>query len=234
MGKRRNIPPPLEMMVRLPVSGSPVGQRDSDPAVPDTSQGVADWMAASARSNQPIVLRVPRGYAVLFGLLAIGLIILAYLVGRASGFSAARQKAEAEYESKLAMLASLPLDDDALAALDLNGNQEGALEQFVAEGAIDPRQIGLNYLRLAHYPSDEADRLRRFLATQGVATALDPVDNGRFYNVYAVNRGVSADELQSVGAQFKRKMKLIGQRWKQQQNGGDALETMIFVKYKGS
>ncbi|MEE9211406.1 MAG: hypothetical protein V3U29_02010 [Phycisphaeraceae bacterium] len=237
MARRRDSPPPYEIMGNLSpadeLADLSAREQEAHEARAQPTGPVTWW----SQSKYPIVLRVPRGYAVLVGLLLAGLMILAYLVGHSRGYSVGLQRARAERESEAAMLADLPRFIPPMVADTAPGGDD-AIEYTnppVSEGnGRDPRQVGLNYLIVARYPLDEAQRLARFLASRGVETVLDPIDNGRFYHVVVVNKGIHGNPSESdEGKAFKRQMQLIGREWKRHNNNrGDALETMYYYLHQ--
>lgn len=102
--RRRNTMPPLEVMgqnltrpeaVRAspgkPAAPKPVSP--PEPAVmhkaPTDAPPPTGPQAILARSQQPMVLRVPQGLLVISGLVVIGLIVLAYMVGSSRGYNKA-------------------------------------------------------------------------------------------------------------------------------------------------
>ncbi|QDU71288.1 hypothetical protein [Mucisphaera calidilacus] len=189
--------------------------------------------------GEPLVLRIPKGFAAGAVALLLLLLVLAYWVGyqRGSGASV-RGEQNAVTPSPPGPLqietppAFIGADLDSAGVVPIN-LETTPLGPHRPGSDADPRRDGLNYLILATYPADEADRLADFLAGQGVATVLDPVNNARF-QVIAVNVGFTRDAFeQGIHETYRRTMLEIGRAWHAHngRRGSDALQDMYFYRH---
>ncbi|MFN3168935.1 MAG: hypothetical protein ACE37H_17945 [Phycisphaeraceae bacterium] len=238
MAKRDQTPPYEIMRSRQPGSASgghslgsaglpaDSGASQPVPAVSEPAAGVPSRAPWWVGSSAPLVLRVPRGLALLAVVGVLGVIVLAYLVGSARGSASAK-----------------PDPEDASL-----GERSGPDGYFVSsedgyegtEVAVpgDPltaerREPGLNYMRLIQ--SNEADcrKLAEFFASRGVAIQLVLVNNAQSCIAYAVKRGYRGDELDSESCKrYRQQLLSIGQQWKVHNgNRGTDLSTMYFELY---
>ncbi len=84
----------------------------------------------------------------------------------------------------------------------------------------DPREPGLNYFRMLQIDASyaaEADRVIRFLATQGVDAAAIPINNGRFVKVVALRGFQRVGDEAAVA--YKRDLQRLGRKWKTEHKG---------------
>lgn len=96
------------------------------------------------------------------------------------------------------------------------------------------RQAGMNYMRLAYYPADEAERLAVFMRERQVDTIVVPAESPKFFLVFAVNKGFKGEELGGkVFQEYKTLLLRLGRTWKDDHRGPDALEKMYPVLYRG-
>ncbi|HEX7010776.1 MAG TPA: hypothetical protein VF184_12405, partial [Phycisphaeraceae bacterium] len=205
MLRRRYKVAPYELMGPRSAGGKlggalPTPSRSSGPAEP----GDGRWWSWSG-AGTPLVLRVPRGLAVVVLAAVVGLIVLGYWVGYARGRAAAETAlAPADPDAQrypAPTLTPAGLESPSEASAQQNPTRPGPLPSARSDAARqaqagpDPRQPGLNYLILARYPPEAAQRLAEFLEANGIATVQVPVDNGRFVHVVAVDRGFSGDQL---------------------------------------
>lgn len=184
------------------------------------------------QAGVPIVLRVPRGMAVVVMLAVLGVVILSYFVGYTQGNAGGGQQAEGQpWINNQGTMRRAPGGV---------GDAQGG-EQAAAAGRIygltepDPRQPGMNYLILARYPHDEAHRLATFVAEYGLDLAIIPSDNARLFFVVAL-RGFESGEIGAgtPGEAFREEVGNIGRAWRRHNNNrGDALETRYFARYSG-
>ena len=188
-------------------------------------------------SAAPIVLRLPPGYVVLFILAMVGLIVLAFWVGRhlghASGYRRGYDTHRAEFEvrpgrgnfNEPPALRRAP-DTGANAGVDSSlGNGTGGAG---VETTTDRRVVGLNYWVLSQVPPDEADRICRFLRENGVDSFIRPLDTKGLCHVIALPGFKRVDE--ALG--FKGELRQLGLTWKSEFGGTDAFLTMYAEKYK--
>lgn len=123
----------------------------------------------------------------------------------------------------------------AVAAQTTGGvNQpDGPVDASATALSSDTRQSGLNYLVLATYPPEEAQRLRRFLAAHGVAAAAVSVNNGRFFLVVDLV-GFTAEDLRTPAYEQRRMLiRRLGELWRKQERGPSDLSDMWPQKYRG-
>lgn len=131
--RRRNTMPPLEVMGQnltrpeaiRPAPGKPALPKPAatkpasppEPAVmhkaPMEAPPPSGPQAVLAKSQQPLILRVPQGLLVISGLVVIGLIVLAYMVGSSRGYNKAEtdlnlgeQSRRAEFDAQRSNLRS--------------------------------------------------------------------------------------------------------------------------------
>lgn len=196
-------------------------EKDSIPRPP----GRAPWWVGSA---SPLVLRVPRGVAILSiaGLLLV--IVVAYWVGSMRGAAAAQPEViGAGLGQRLGPEGFFisPNDDYDGPTIDV---PETAL-------TAEQREPGRNYMQLITSTKADCERLARFFGARGVAIQLVPVNNKELWVAYAVKRGYRSDEMGSESQQrYEQMLRSLGRQWKQNNGGrGTDLSTMIFNRYDG-
>lgn len=229
MAKRDQTPPYEIMRSRGGASGSGaqgVGEAD-EPVVSETDRiprppGRAPWWVGSA---SPLVLRVPRGVAILSVLGLLLVIVVAYWVGSIRGAAGAQPEAIetglGERSGPNGFFIS-PTDDYAGPEVDV---PKDAL-------TTEQREPGLNYMQLITSTREDCEKLARFFGARGVAIQLVPVHNKGLWVAYAVKRGYRADEMGSESQQrYEQMLKSLGRQYKQ--SGGTDLATMIFNRYDG-
>src|SRR5690606_37360841 len=144
----------------------------------------------------PVVLRLPRGFAVLVGVAILGLVFLAYWVGYSRG-AAAERAAYEEEQTQLRITGRLPSGVGRVVEVPVEGEggrvNDGRSDATTRPGGGDPRRPGFNYLILARFPHEEAGRLARFLAERGVETAVIPSDTAGLSHVVAL-RGFTSEQ----------------------------------------
>lgn len=104
-------------------------------------------------------------------------------------------------------------------------------------GAADPRQKGLNYVRLCQVPEGEGEKYARFLATYGQATWRVPVVRKEIkpgmlpmVTLYAVNRGFQP--MERVEMEKARAALLgLGDQWAKKNRGGNPFRSLMLEKY---
>lgn len=235
---KRDQTPPYEIMRGRARGGSVARGGESESVVNEKAAAASDELgneesvAASGAgpwwvgSSSPLVLRVPRGLA----LLAIGglivLVVVAYWVGTVRGAAGVER-----------------IESDALAI-----DRPGPAGWFEADDAVydgpivlppdevlfkDVREPGLWYLRLMSTSSpDDARKLAEFMQARGVAMQLVMSNNGRSCVAYAIDRGYRTDEKDGPAAQYYlSRMRQLGRLWKQENGGrGDDLSSMYYAQ----
>lgn len=246
MARRREGMAPYEIMGSTTQGGSAPAAEPAEPAVARRTLG--ESVRELWDAGVPVVVRVPRGFAVLICVGVLGLIVLSYWVG----YSRGRSAAEAELAEEVAELERAVGRAPRLAG----GRLDLAVPDLATRGAGDEAfsgrsggigragdaggsgasvlRPGLNYLVLARYPRKEAERLSAFLSSRGVETAVVPTDNGEFFHVVGL-RGFTTEEYRSgEQAAYERMMKQLGRDWKAFNAGrGHNLSDMYWKLYTG-
>lgn len=267
-GRKRKLPP-YEVMGS---AGRRVGKPDAEPAdaVAPEADAVGEGESPAAvvppasmtppqvqRSQGPIVLRVPPGFAAVLAVLAVGVVVLAYWVGYSEGKRAqvaeqARQRRTLEQMEERAMLEmsrtsgtpvspgspspkpQAPRPGRTGGAAGVPG-VPGVTPAIVTAGGEDPRQKGLNYFVLIHYPVEargEAEALVGFLRARGVDAAAILRHNGRLFQVVAL-RGFAPEELQSADRrEYERRLRQLGRDWQVERKGAGNLSDMYPSKFE--
>ncbi|GAB4109275.1 MAG: hypothetical protein Kow00105_17890 [Phycisphaeraceae bacterium] len=240
--RKKDHTPPYEIMGRAaspqasghrpqPGAGSGFGRR-----VGGAFESVMDTWRASA--SEPITLRVTRGMALCAVLAVFGLIVLGYWVGYSRGGTAAEKRVRAEYEPAVVGLERQPPIKSNGTGMSLSPPNDG--QKAVGGGTTadlnrgDPRVPGLNYLILALYPPEEAERLRAFLAQHQVEVMIGPRNNKGLCQVIALT-GFTREQMRDTDAaeRFLARMRQLGREWKAANGGrGDDLSSMYFHKYE--
>ncbi len=220
MPRRRNSPPPFEIMSALPAPSAKVHA----PSI-DRIDRTAGWWE---RARYPVVLRVPRGYVALAGLFMVGLLVLAYMVGQSRGRAEGIAQARAEYELRFE---NAPVGVVPIQTVDrTSGTPAGANS---GDSRVDPREEGLNYFVLAHDDEQGARRLLQFLASRGVDAAAFETSRG-LYKVVAL-RGFPGKERSSPAIQeYERKLQRLGVEWGNMPGGRSFTNQGMYPeRYKG-
>ncbi|MGB0766649.1 MAG: hypothetical protein ACPGYV_02945 [Phycisphaeraceae bacterium] len=224
---KRDQTPPYEIMRTRPgesseeaVSETP-RRRSTDPPA-GVSRRAPWWVGSSA----PLVLRLPRGMAVLAvgGLLL--LIAVAYGVGTVRGAAGSQPASEPG-----GMGERTGPDGYFVSPEDDYDGPEVAVP--VDPLVVERREPGLNYMQLITSTREDCERLATFFGARGVAIQLVPVHNKGLWVAYAVKRGYRADELDSESCKrYEQQLRALGRQWKASGKGAD-LSTMIFKRYDG-
>ena len=232
MAKRDQTPPYEIMRSRGGVSGSgasapsdagsteaPASEEDRIPGPP----GRAPWWVGSA---SPLVLRVPRGVAILSIVGLLLLIVVSYAVGSIRGAASARPEAiDAGMGERAGPDGFFVTPDDGYSGPEVEVPEDAL--------AVERREPGLNYMQLITSTREDCENVARFFGARGVAIQLVPVHNRGLWVAYAVKRGYRADELGSESQQrYEDLLKSLGRDYKRN-NGGTDLSTMIFKRYDG-
>ena len=194
----------------------------SDAYSPGHVPSRAPWWVGS---SSPLVLRIPRGLAVLAVVGLLLLIVLAYWVGSKRGEAAA---APDEQETALMGDRSAPQGYFVADEEDYEGPQEDVPEMIVEE---DRRVNGMCYIRLMESSEADCRRVAEFFASRGVAILLLRRDNGNF-RVYVIERAYPPDQRFSDSAQYYlERMREYGREWKISNGGrGDDLASMDYFQ----
>lgn len=191
-----------------------------------SSGGRVPWWVGS---SSPLVLRVPRGLAVLGVAGLVLLIVLAYWVGAVRGSASAQQAVAAAGMGER----SGP-EGYYIAADDGYQGPEQEVPEGVVEGE-DRRVPGMCYVRVVESTEADCRRIAEFFASRGVAMQVTRGNNDRF-RVYVIERAYSPQETESESAQyFLRQMRGHGRAWKVHNGGrGDDLSTMYYAQAPAS
>ena len=202
------------------------------------------WWAAF---DEPVVLRVPRGIAVVISFGVLTLIGMAYWVGESRGCKQAEQAAKEEAERLKTRLPGLAYGQRGAPSnlgepLVKNENyQEVTLtEQVISETNdivvppnMDPRVLGENYLQVTTCSREKAVELMDFLLSRHkVETAAFTSYSKELVAVVALRGFRVTQDPTSKGHKFRSAMLRVGRDW-QKLNGKNTkdLSDMFFAKY---
>lgn len=235
MTRFRNNPPPFEVMKGGPPIRS-TGTGPSEPVaepLPSASSGKHDsWWA---RVQQPMVVRLPSGLAVVLIGAFLSVIVLAYWVGQTRGHRQAEKQLQADHTASQGASATIANGQSAALPFLNNRVSEAGLVRSRSESARSgEREVGLNYFILAHYPEADARRLVEFLRETGVEVAAYRAHNKRFFQVVALH-GFAKDDLYSQQRKaFEEQLRQLGRAWKEQRQGPDFAKSGIYLDlYEG-
>ena len=232
MSARRDRSTPYELM------GSSIGRaassrshREPDRPV-DRSHHHANplvrWWAQSG-AGIPILLRIPRGIAVLVVVGLLAGMLLAFWVGTLVAGPDGAPLAGDPPPPRQPPLGWSPPDNNQHQADPVQSRQTSRDQARTG----DPRQPGRNYFLLASvYTHAEAHRLSEFLAGHGVETIVVPGNNDRSA-VIAVDQGFTGENDPAVAA-YRQRLLQAGQAWRRHApEHRDSLDTMHLVLYRG-
>ena len=209
-GSRHSIAPYDLMSVGTAPDPNTTSEPRSDltDAVPEKDLPWNGWPFTQwlARLGHPIVVRIPRGFAVLIAIGILGLIVLSYQVGYARKSLQARTSQNAgTIEPRSLLPPTRPVAN-----------------------VPSKRTKGLNYLMMTTFPpkapdnggehQKEAERLIRYLRQQAVAATIEITDNGLLRVVDL--KGFRDDQM--AGEKYnahKNKLNRLGRIWKSEHNG---------------
>lgn len=227
MAPRRKGATPFEVMgqaARKEASSSmppstpapPSGNAPHDTKPASTGAGWAspsDWWARTG-GGAPLVLRVPRGLAVLAVAGLVGLLVLAYWVGHSRGVAAETARHE------LTATGGAPAMRTPPAGRATPGNRTASQSAGRQQQAdADPREPERWYLVLVAVPAREAESLAQWLQEEhGVATVIQNVQNSGLRELIAVDRGFQRDELYTSEPyrEYTARLGDIGRAWQRQ------------------
>lgn len=175
-----------------PREGEPGGGEDEAAGTPGNR-----WSQSAA----PVVLRLPRGYAVLMGIGILLLLVLSHLAGDARGyrrgFNEAQQRAAAQQQRVVAP-----------------EERMGFWSPMVVEPGSpeDPRLPGMYYFHLTDWPLEDSRRLVEFMRGHGVAAFATPWHNNLF-RVWAGQGFSGEEEFRDVRQQYMDRLVRLGQKW---------------------
>lgn len=217
----------------------------ASPAAQSLRQGEETDAGADAPGiGSPAMIRLPRGYAIVLGVVAAGLILLAYWIGSTLGYRRGVRDTlptpEQVTQTDVSSNETPPFVRQGSPSVPTAAGTTGSRPRTavnpvrgVFESGQDPRTPGLNYFVLAHYPRDEAVRLVEFLRGGGVEAAAIKWHNEGLFQVVAL-RGFSREELNGEGRKdFERRLRQLGQQWKSASRGANDLGDLYPAKYVG-
>lgn len=238
----RNTPPPYQVMKPCPpvLPGSPdrsgegTGAASNSPPAAYRS-GLTQWLA---RSNQPVTVRVPRGFVFLLGVIFVLVLLISYWVGDSRGYR--RGLAEGIAGSPILPSHHDNAGNPSTAGGSTSPNTGGGIRinpgaTTVIPGA-DARQKGLNYVILAHYPEAQLQEVRtmvQFLWSQGVEAQAVKRHNSRSFQVLAL-QGFTREELGSAAMrQYQQRLRDLGRLWKSRKPGTTDWSGMYLDRFDG-
>lgn len=196
---------------------------------------------ATAEAGRGGVASGGTGRAVLCGLALVALVLVAYSVGQSrsgqpggpgGGGQAASGAGGAVTPDMLGRVQPVPVAPDN----PPNAHQPVPnVPVTVHDGqGGDPREKGVNYFILAHYPEKEARKLVQFLSSQGVETvAVRRKNSSRLYQVLALRPFPSGTLGSPQRSTYQRQLQRLGQTWKQRHKGPTDLADMYPARYNG-
>jgi len=206
-------------------------------------------------SNAPLMLRVPRGVAVVVVASAVGLLVLSYWVGYAQGVDSGEAYVRQQLEQQRQASNRLPLDayngmapseggkDQSFFATETTDDEvsptgRGAATPDGSDGAgsgggagisgSEARAAGLNYFVLVTWPKLSAQQLADFFRERGVATMLEKTDDTRF-RVWVVSYGFESPTSQRC-KQYKQQLVEEVQAWNRQSGPGQYVNTDLTMR----
>ena len=191
-------------------------------------------------STGPLVLRMPKGYAVLVGVVLIGLFAMVYWVGYSRGDKDRLEKVRQEQASKEEMYnrsaqIAIGMGPVVVDSAQRSSGNDVTTNYNAGDTSQNPTPkyvSGYNYFVLVHYPPKEAKELVEFLRQHGVEAAAIFVNNNRF-KVVALE-GFLASELDSKQArEYKQLLRRLGRLWQDSKRGAGDLSDMYPERYDG-
>ncbi|MCC5829312.1 MAG: hypothetical protein JJU36_07675 [Phycisphaeraceae bacterium] len=218
MAQRRDRTLLLDVMRRNPtILEAPESPVDGDSELEPGAPPPRTWGAGSA----PVLLRLPRGYAILMGIGILLLLILGYFAGYARGDRTGYSRAEAAMSQRERV--ERPIEERA-----------GIWGPMLVEhpgGEDDPRLPGLSYFHLANYPKTDAFRLVEFLRGHGVA-AFATRRNDDIFSVWAGQGFSMDDEARQARQSYLRHLGELGRDWGRRPYGVDTLPGINLQEYR--
>lgn len=227
--RHRDSPPPYELMNPGSLAAGGTFHRTGRKTGARPWEGLEGPIRWWTRAQQPIVVRVPSGLAVLLGVTFLVLLVLAYWAGQTHG----RRQNPADRPIVLGggtpPLAGRVASQRATASVPGPRADRADSARLADDAPADPRAVGLNYFVLAHYPRQEAQRLVEFLDGRGVEAAAFRAHNRRLFQVIAL-RGFARGEIDGAQRrQFEQTLRQLGHNWKSQRLGPDFSQSGIYL-----
>ncbi len=92
---------------------------------------------------------------------------------------------------------------------------------------------GLNYLVIANYHQDEAQRAAAYLMDNGIQAAVVPINNGATWRVVGLI-GYTGEQMRAgEHRQYRDSVEALGRAWERDHKGSDNFSGMFFRKEQG-
>jgi len=228
---------------RAPREQTPPGRGAPPPPPPDEEPTPLSWFSPGR------TVRVPVGYF-LFGLALIaGVFVAGWAIGHEQAESAWERERAALYAADGAptrdpLLTNAPFNPALVEGRATGGataqpapgpddREAGAPEPATDPVSTrDPRQAGMNYLLVARFGQENAEKAAAFLRARGVEAAALPRNNERLVPVFAL-RGFAPGEVGGEEARaFRDQIVRLGRRWKSERDGGMDFDGAYFEKHQ--
>ena len=241
MSRRSDIPP-YEIMrqQRLAEQASSKKAERVEPVdSADPGLGPSPWWVGA---SVPIVLRIPRGLAVLCGVGLLLLLVLAYWVGASRGWSAAQSELADQQTDRATQGGTRGVGAVSISRLSEGEQEQGSSDSGDAgpveiHTSLDERrERGLNYFRLVRTSREEGEQIAAFMAQAQIDIQLVLLDNDERCIVYSVERGFRSDERNSdARRQHESHLRALGNQWRALGSGRSHsnFNTMILDLYEG-
>jgi hypothetical protein len=225
---------------RQPNAASPT---TDDPSLEEQEHEPVSPPVFEPTGSGPLVLRIPRGYAVVAAVLLLGLFTMVYWVGYSRGDKDRLSKIRQEQVSREEMYnrtadiaaggSGAVLNKPPVSQSSVKTNVVAGGESSQVTGSNHGKYVaGFNYFVLVHYPPKEANELVEFLGQHGVDAAAILVNNNRF-KVVALE-GFLASELDSAKVrEYKQLLRRLGRLWQDSKRGAGDLSDMYPERYDG-
>ena len=182
------------------------------------------------RLRQPLVLRLPPGYAVLIGVGVVILLVVAFSAGYSQGQSKANQRWQAMSEAEQGVASKVAPRGGTAASGGASANgspSPGAsanqgmaaapvpgAERVFDDPALDPRKPGYQYYIIAHCSREEAQRLVAFMQERGrVEAAAVLLHNRPQYVVFVLVPFTREQTTSPEARDLKLKIFELGKVW---------------------
>ena len=202
-----------------------------------------------ATFDEPLVLRLPRGVAILVFMGVLAMVVTAYWVGSSRGVAqqVAKQRArETQFSQLYGRLRAEPVvlageKEQDLVAKD--GERLSLLERVlqatgdvVVPKEMDPREDGKNYLVLTMTDRETAVRLIEYMRERQVEAGAFVPSNGGLARRGLVEviylRGFESGQMSGEAKRVMQDMKRLGESWRYYNDGkGKNLSDMYYRKF---